>query len=74
MSAPDTNIEKQKRRHRGPLIGMAVVVIFALGLILFWLMDEVDNGADPEAADPAGVVIDPAVTAPPAVAPPAVTP
>jgi hypothetical protein len=28
MSAPQTNIEKQRRRHRGPLIGMALVVLF----------------------------------------------
>lgn len=37
MSAPDTNIEKQKSRHRGPLIGMAIGVGFAL-LLLFGLM------------------------------------
>ncbi|MCK0122360.1 hypothetical protein MWU61_17530 [Loktanella sp. F6476L] len=32
MSAPDVNIEKQSRRHKGPLIGMAVGLIFAFGL------------------------------------------
>lgn len=37
MSSPDTNIRKQKRRHRGPLIGMAIVAVFAIGLILFWI-------------------------------------
>lgn len=26
MSAPDTNIEKQKRRHFTPLAGMALVI------------------------------------------------
>ena len=46
MSAPRTNIETQKRRHRGPLIGMAVVVIFALGL-LFWLMFRVSDAGAP---------------------------
>lgn len=35
MSAPQTNIEKQKRRHRGPLVGMIVVVI-AVGLGYLW--------------------------------------
>lgn len=40
MSAPQTNIEKQKKRHRGPLIGMALVAIFGVGMIFFWLMDE----------------------------------
>ncbi|MGB3406355.1 MAG: hypothetical protein WBA67_02580 [Jannaschia sp.] len=34
MSAPDTNIEKQKKHHAGPLIGIAAGVVFA-GLLLF---------------------------------------
>jgi hypothetical protein len=29
MTAPDTNIEKQKRRHWGPLIGIGFVLAFA---------------------------------------------
>jgi hypothetical protein len=70
MSAPQTNIEKQARWHRGPIIGMIVVVVFALGL-LFWQMmivakdgTPVDSGADqidgrtgqtvPDATPPAG--------------------
>lgn len=44
MSAPHTNIKVQKRRHRGPLIGMAVVVVFAVGLIIYWLFEEAANG------------------------------
>lgn len=36
MSAPHTDIEKQRRRHKGPLIGMALVVVFAVALIFFW--------------------------------------
>lgn len=32
MSAPQTNIERQKRRHKGPLIGMIAAVVLALGL------------------------------------------
>ena len=39
MSAPQTNIDKQKRRHRGPLVGMAVVVTF-VGLLLFWWLGQ----------------------------------
>ncbi len=39
MSAPHTDIEKQRRRHRGPLIGMALVVVFAVALIFFWWGD-----------------------------------
>ena len=52
MSAPRTNVETQARWHRGPIIGMIVVVIFALSL-LFWQMMSVadegqpqDNGVD----------------------------
>lgn len=40
MSAPEVNIEKQKRRHRGPLIGMAVVVLFVVVLIIYWPSEE----------------------------------
>jgi hypothetical protein len=29
MSAPDTNIEKQKKRHAGPLIGITAGLVFA---------------------------------------------
>lgn len=53
MSAPQTNIEKQKRWHRGPLIGMALVVIFGVGLIFFWLIKESANGATPGTAEDA---------------------
>ena len=40
MSAPKTDIEKQERRHKGPLIGIAIAVIFAsvlLVALLLWL-------------------------------------
>ncbi|KIT15196.1 hypothetical protein [Jannaschia aquimarina] len=29
MSAPETNIEKQERRHAGPLIGITACLVFA---------------------------------------------
>jgi len=44
MSAPKTNIETQQRRHKGPLIGMAVVVVFALSLLLWLTMRTVEEG------------------------------
>jgi hypothetical protein len=47
MSAPKTNIETQKRRHVGPLIGMALVVIFAVGIILWWQFEEAAQGDSP---------------------------
>lgn len=37
MSAPDTNIETQERRHAGPLTGMALGVTFA-GVLLVGLI------------------------------------
>jgi len=35
MTAPDTNINTQKRRHRGPLVGIAAAGIFVVLLIVF---------------------------------------
>lgn len=34
MSAPKTDLDKQEKRHRGPLGGMAFVVALALSLLL----------------------------------------
>ncbi len=42
MSAPDTNIEKQTRRHKGPLVGIiGAVVVAGLLFIAFltWIAD-----------------------------------
>ncbi|MDO9581825.1 MAG: hypothetical protein Q7J24_01745 [Desulfomicrobium sp.] len=48
MSAPQTNLEKQKRRHRGPLIGM-IVVVLAVGLYyLWWVGYEVAESDPPQ--------------------------
>ncbi len=68
MSAPRTNIEKQKRRHIGPLIGMAVVVVFAVGLILYWQFEEAARGDAPgveDPSDPGAAPRVPAETTPP---------
>lgn len=51
MSAPNTNIDKQARRHRGPLIGMALVVVFGVALILYWLMEESAQSDPPAPQD-----------------------
>ena len=43
MSAPDTDLERLKHRHRGALIGLAAVVAFSLALFFalsFWLAEE----------------------------------
>lgn len=36
MAPPDTNLEKQERRHKGPLIGISVVILFAIIMMLVW--------------------------------------
>jgi len=48
MSPPDINLERQKHRHRGPLIGMALGIVVAVGLVVFWAMRE--NAAPSEPA------------------------
>ncbi len=55
MSAPQTNLEKQGRRHRGPIIGIIAVVVFALTLFLFLP----SNPADPVAPTGTGNVTEP---------------
>ena len=47
MSAPNTNIERQKRRHMGPLLGMVGAVAFALVLFFGYTTFIVDNGQTP---------------------------
>ncbi|GLS86047.1 hypothetical protein GCM10010873_10210 [Cypionkella aquatica] len=51
MSAPNTNIDKQARRHRGPLIGMALAVIFGVAVILYWLFEESAQSDPPAPQD-----------------------
>lgn len=53
MSAPKTNIEKQKRRHLVPLIGMALVAAFGVVLIVYWQFEEAAMGNAPATEGPA---------------------
>lgn len=53
MSAPDTNIDKQKRRHWAPLVGSVLVAVFGIAMILWWLTDESAQAPGPETAPPA---------------------
>lgn len=39
MSAPQTDLDRQKRRHRGPLIGIVAALIFAGLLFVIFLGD-----------------------------------
>ena len=53
MSAPKTNIEKQERRHAGPLIGIAACIAFAVIILVAYfgfIVDDVEDG------EPAAVV------------------
>ncbi|SFG16585.1 hypothetical protein SAMN04488020_101372 [Palleronia marisminoris] len=49
MSAPDTNKKKDAKRHKGPLMGMVGVVIFAvilLGLLSIYVVNRGNEPAD----------------------------
>jgi len=68
MSAPQTNLETQKRRHIGPLIGMALVAIFGVSLIVYWQFEEAAQGQGPGSDAPAiEAPVDP--TVPDAISP-----
>ena len=46
MSAPDTNLDKQKRRHAGPIIGITAGIIFVaiiLGAYLLFIAGPVED-------------------------------
>ncbi|WP_223428877.1 hypothetical protein [Tateyamaria pelophila] len=43
MSAPNTNVDKQKRKHRPVLIGLVVVVFFALIVFVLNMSFSVDG-------------------------------
>lgn len=53
MSAPDTKLDKQKRRHRPALIGMAVVVLFGALMALLFTGAGVDDDNDETIVDQA---------------------
>ncbi len=51
MANPDPNLRpdlrRERERHAGPLIGIALVVIFAVALLFWWLMDEAAEAPGP---------------------------
>lgn len=51
MSNTEPSLDRQRKRHAGPLIGMAVVVLFALGYLLWWIYYEVDAAPQPQGAE-----------------------
>ena len=46
MAPHDTNTPKEARRHAVPLIVLALVVVFAVGLIFWWLGDSLGGNED----------------------------
>lgn len=50
MSAPDTNLEKQKRRHKVPLLGMKGIIVFAalmlIGLVFYTVLQTEDTNTE----------------------------
>ena len=58
MSASQTNIEKQKERHRGPLTVIAISLICVLVLLGGFLGWTSYQAGEPTAASPAEVLSD----------------
>lgn len=48
MTPPDADLKRQRRRHRWPLLGLALVVLIGVGVILFWIGEEVVTAPAPE--------------------------
>jgi len=51
MSHPEVNLQTQKRRHKGPLIGTAAALIFAAGLFVWWVTYEVAESDPPQGSE-----------------------
>ncbi|MFN3208718.1 MAG: hypothetical protein ACE369_06900 [Roseovarius sp.] len=50
MTPPDTNVEKQAKRHKGPLGGMTLAVVFASVLFAIFYVFVISGGEDEEGA------------------------
>lgn len=56
MTAPNTNVEKQTKRHFGPIAGISLALAAAVAAgIYFTAMDEVENDAAAADGTPAAV-------------------
>ncbi len=51
MSSPNTNLDKQTRRHSGPLIGMAVATVLVVVLAIVFLFSGAEEASPPQGAD-----------------------
>ncbi|MBN8189772.1 hypothetical protein JF540_24085 [Salipiger thiooxidans] len=48
MSPPDTNTRRQARRHWPVFIALALVVLFGVGIILYWVGEEAAQAPEPD--------------------------
>ena len=51
MSASNTNLEKQKERHAGPLSGMAILLTLVALMFVGWVGYEFLAGEEPAGAE-----------------------
>ncbi|MCR9126926.1 MAG: hypothetical protein NXH82_12470 [Rhodobacteraceae bacterium] len=62
MSAPDTNLEKQKSRHRPALWGIGAAAVFGFAMLVTLVGYVMANGGDSDAAavttDPGQIATD----------------
>ncbi len=63
MSAPHTDLEKQKKQHRTALFGMRAVVLWALVLLGLLALYVVFRGNEPDEGDEAAGATAPQVEA-----------
>lgn len=50
MSAPDTNVDKQERKHKPSLWGIRGAMLFGALMIILLLFFVIDNGRDGDVA------------------------
>lgn len=59
MSHSENDIEGQKRRHKGPLIGYVVIAVFIVAVVIWWSTSEMRGPQVlPDDAAPAATSID----------------
>ncbi|MFQ6553258.1 hypothetical protein AAD018_013055 [Aestuariibius insulae] len=51
MSAPDTDLEKQEKKHKGPLIGMGAAAGFGVVLLIVFVGYLVISGGAPSGSE-----------------------
>lgn len=51
MSQPEPDLERQKRRHAGPLIGITAVLAFVAIIFVWWFGSEAVDGNAPVGAE-----------------------